>query len=78
MKLKLIDEWQSLHKFASVRLAAIAAVVAGYLAANPDKSQELLALLPDGPARVAVSSLVGLFVFALATGSRAVKVDKGE
>lgn len=78
MKLKLIDEWRNLHKFASVRLAALAAVVAGYLAANPDKTQELLALLPDGPARVAASTLVGLFVFSLAAGTRALKADKGE
>lgn len=68
--MRLIDEAKSWHKFGSVRLAGIAAVVAGYLAANPDQTTELLALLPDGPLRTVAAAAVGLFVFSLATGAR--------
>lgn len=71
--MKLIDEARQWHKFASVRLAALAGVVAAYLAANPDVTQELLNLLPEGPARVLASAGIGLFVFGLATGARLVK-----
>lgn len=75
--MKLIDNWlETLLKAGSIRLAALAGVVAGYLAANPDQTQELLALLPDGPMRVLASAGIGLFVFSLATGARLVKTGK--
>ena len=72
--MKLIDNWlETLLKAGSIRLAALAGVVAGYLAANPDQTQALLALLPDGPMRVLASAGIGLFVFSLATGARIVR-----
>ncbi|MEN9931442.1 MAG: hypothetical protein RIS17_15 [Pseudomonadota bacterium] len=72
--MKLIDNWTThLWRAWSIRLAALAGIVAAYLAANPDVTQQLLAILPDGPARVLASAGIGLFVFALATGSRLVK-----
>lgn len=71
--MKLIDEAAQWHKMASVRLAAIAGMVAGYLAANPDQTQALLDLLPEGPLRVLASAGIGLFVFSLATGARLVR-----
>lgn len=78
MKLKLIEYWaETLLRAWSIRLAALAGVAAAYLAANPDTTQQLLALLPDGPARVLASAGIGLLVFALATGSRLVKQGKG-
>ena len=43
------------------------------LAANPDTTNELLALLPDGPMRTLASAGLGLFVFSLAAGSRLMK-----
>ena len=77
--MKLIDNWlETLLKAGSIRLAALAGVVAGYLAANPDQTQALLALLPDGPMRVLASAGIGLFVFSLATGARLVKTGKKE
>lgn len=76
--IKLIDEAKSWHKFASVRLAALAGVVAGYLAANPEQTEALLNLLPDGPLRVLASAGIGLFVFSLATGARLIKKVPGE
>lgn len=66
----LIDEARQWWKMWSVRLAALAGLLAGYLAANPDATTELLELLPDGPLRTLASVGIGLFVFALATGAR--------
>lgn len=74
--MKLIDDVHKAHKLASVQLAAFAAVVAGYLAANPDQTEALLALLPEGPLRVLASAGIGVLVFALAAGSRVVKQSK--
>lgn len=69
--MKLIDNWlETLLKAGSIRLAALAGLVAGYLSANPDQTQALLALLPDGPLRTVAAAAVGLFVFSLATGAR--------
>lgn len=66
----LIDNAGSWWRFWSVRLAALAGVVAAYLAASPDQTQALLDVLPDGPLRVLASIGVGVFVFGLATGAR--------
>lgn len=77
--MKLIDNWlETLLKAGSIRLAALAGIVAGYLAANPDQTQALLALLPDGPMRVLASAGIGLFVFSLATSSRLLSKGKKE
>lgn len=75
----LIDECGGWWKMWSVKLAALAGVVAAYLAANPDQTQELLDLFPEGPMRTLAAAGFGLFVFALATGARLVKQPtKGE
>lgn len=66
----MIDDARKAWRLWSVRLAALAGLAAAYLAANPDTTQALLALLPDGPLRVLASAALGLFVFALATGAR--------
>jgi len=72
----LIDDARQAWKFWSVRLAMLAGVTAGYLAANPDQTQALLDLLPDGPARVLASAGLGLFVFSLAAGTRLARQGK--
>ena len=77
--MKFIEDWtQQLFKAWSIRLAALAGLVAAYLAANPDQTQALLALLPDGPARVLASAGIGIFVFSLATGARLAKQGRKE
>lgn len=71
--MKLIEDWaEQIWRAWSIKLAAVAGVVAAYLAANPEQTEALLALLPDGPARVLASVGIGLFVFSLATGARLV------
>jgi hypothetical protein len=74
--MKLIAEARHWHKLASIRLAALAGVAAGYLAANPEQTQALLELLPEGPLRVLASAGIGLFVFGLAAGSRVIVQNK--
>ena len=77
--MRLIENWaETLLKAGSIRLAALAGIVAGYLAANPDQTEALLALLPDGPLRVLASAGIGLFVFSLATGARLVRQGRRE
>ena len=77
--MKLIDNWlETLLKAGSIRLAAMAGIVAGYLAANPDQTQALLALLPGGPMRGLAAAGIGMFVFSLATGARLVRKSGGE
>lgn len=74
----LIDNAGEWWRMWSVRLAALAGVVAAYLAANPDQTQALLDVLPDGPLRVLASIAIGVFVFGLATGARLAKQGKPE
>ena len=76
--IKLIDEARQAWKMLSVQLAALAGIVAAYLAANPDVTQSLLAMLPEGHARVLASAGIGLFVFAMATGAGLIKQGKRE
>jgi hypothetical protein len=78
MKNLLIDEARQWYRMWSVRLAALAGIVAAYLAANPDQSQALLDALPEGPARTLASIGIGVFVFGLATGARLAKQPSGE
>jgi len=66
----LIDNAREWYRMWSVRLAALAGLVAAYLAANPDQAQALLDALPEGPARTLASIGIGVFVFGLATGAR--------
>ena len=74
----LIDNAADWWRMWSVRVAALAGVVAAYLAANPDQTQALLDVLPDGPLRVLASIAIGVFVFGLATGARLAKQGKPE
>lgn len=74
--MKLVEGWAS-HwwKFWSVRLAMVAGLAAGYLAAYPDELKTLIAYVPE-KWRPLVSMAIGLFVFASATGSRLVVQKK--
>lgn len=74
--MKLVDEAKIWWKLGSVQLAAIAGLIAAYLAANPKDTEALLSLLPEGPLRVLASVGVGAFVFAAAAGSRLVTKGK--
>ena len=74
--MKFVKEAAVWWRLGSVQLAAVAGVIAAYLAANPKETEALLALLPEGPLRVAASIAIGLFVFTTAAGSRLVTKGK--
>lgn len=65
--MKLIPNVRSAWRFASVRLAAVAGVVAGWAAYDPAGFSGLVETLPPWS-----RPLVGLAVFATATGSRVI------
>jgi len=74
--MRFVEEAKIWWRLGSVQLAAVTAVIAAYLAANPDKTEALLSLLPDGPWRVLASIGIGAFVFTAAAGSRLVTKGK--
>jgi len=76
--MKLVDEASRWYKLGSVQLAALAGVAAGYFAANPNETEKLLNLLPEGPWRVIASIGIGFAVFSAAAGSRLVTKRKKE
>ena len=76
--MKLVDEASKFYKLGSVQLAAIAGMVVAYLAANPNETEKLLNLLPEGPLRILASVMIGMFVFSAATGSRLLTTKKKE
>lgn len=68
--MKLIDNINDAWRFASVRLAVLAGVIAGWAAYDPAAFADLVQHLPPW-----ARPLVGLAVFAAATGSRVIKTD---
>lgn len=73
--MKLIDNWKAAHKFASVRLAALAAVAGAYFTAFPAQLETLLDAVPEAY-RGPVGVLVGLVIFATAAGARVASFNK--
>lgn len=74
--MKFVEEAGKFYKLGSVQLAALAGVIVAYFAANPNETEKLLNLLPEGPLRILASIGIGLFVFSTATGSRIVSFKK--
>lgn len=78
MKLTLIHNWRSAWKLASVRLAAVVAVLAGLLTANPGLALGLIGFLPTGPWRALAAVGVTLVVFIIPTLTRLLKKESGD
>lgn len=69
--MKLIEGWaQTAFKLWSIRLAALAAVLAGVFTAAPGLLLGLLAYLPDGPWRTVCAVLIGVVTFVIPAWSR--------
>ncbi|KPL67400.1 hypothetical protein SZ64_04335 [Erythrobacter sp. SG61-1L] len=66
----LIDEAHSWWRFWSIRIAAIAAIVAGVLTAHPTLLLGLIGFLPNGIWRTALAAGVSLVVFVIPTLAR--------
>lgn len=66
--MKLIDDYRRAWRLYSVRLAAVAGVLATGLSVAPGLLTWLVdEFLPYGPWRIAVSVLIGLVVFVIPT-----------
>lgn len=70
--MKLVPNWRSAWKWASVQLAAIASLAIGWIVANPF---DLLTLLNGIPyeLRVKLSPFVSVAVFVVVVGLRLLK-----
>ena len=69
----IIDDINQAWRFASVRLAVLAGIIAGWAASDPAGFAALVGQLPEW-----ARPLVGLAVFAAATGARVIKAGTSE
>lgn len=76
--MKLIEEARQAWKLWSIRIAAIAAILAGVIASNQSIALGLVYFLPEGPWRVVAGIGIGLVVFVIPTVARLVKQEKLE
>ena len=74
----LIDNAREWHKFWSLRVGAAWGLVIAYLAANPDQTQDLLSLLPEGPWRILASAAIGLLAYSTLHVARVAKQPQRE
>lgn len=78
MKVTLVKNATHAWRWLSVQLSVVVGAVVAYLLSNPDETQKLLSLLPEGPQRVLASVVLGVLFTATATGARLVSVPKLE
>lgn len=71
--MKLIDDWRKAHKLASVRLAALAGMIAAYFATYPEQFDAVMGMVPEW-----ARFLIGFAVFAASAGSRVTSFKKGD
>lgn len=77
MKIEFIEECREWWKLWSVRLAAIAGIIAAVLSASPGLLTWLVnEFFPDGPLRVVVSAGIGIVVFVIPTLARLMQQPK--
>lgn len=67
---KLIPEWREAWRWWSVQLAALFAILAGLLTANPGLVLGLVGMLPSGLWRWAIAALIAIIVFVIPTLAR--------
>lgn len=65
--MKLVEEARQFWKLWSVRLAAVAGIVAGVLSANPGLLLGLITYFPAGMIRNLAAAAIGVLVFAVPT-----------
>lgn len=76
MKLRLIEGWRSAWRLGSVQLAAIVAIIAGILSANPVIVIGLLTIMPQGGLLQIVSAVgVAIVVFAIPAAARLLRKE---
>lgn len=65
--MSLLNEIRQAWKLGSVKMAAVAGVIATILASNQTIALGLIYFLPDGKMRLLVAGLIGLVVFVIPT-----------
>lgn len=73
MKLRLVENWRQSWRWASVQLAALVAVLAGIMTANPGLLLGLIQFLPSGTMRTVAAVGVSIVVFVIPTISRLIE-----
>jgi len=76
--MNLIKELRAAWKLWSVKLAAVAAILAAVIASNQSIALGLVYFLPDGPWRIVAGIGIGLVVFVIPTITRLMKQSKLE
>ena len=66
---KLREAW----KLSSIKLAAVAAILAAILASNQSLALGLVYFLPEGPWRIVAGAAIGIVVFVIPTITRLYK-----
>ena len=75
MKLRLVDDWRSWHRWGSMRLNLIATGVIAYVLANPAQLVAICTALPE-PMRVPFAILSALGLGALVALARLTRIEK--
>lgn len=75
MKLRLVDNWRHAYKWASMQLAAIVAVLVGFIITNPTFLFSPIMFFPD-ELKLVAALLTAIFVFALVAATRLFKKVK--
>jgi hypothetical protein len=76
--MKIIEEARQAWKLWSIRIAAIAGIVAGIIASNQSIALGLVYFLPEGIWRIVAGAGIGLVVFVIPTLARLMKQQKLE
>jgi len=76
--MNLIKELRAAWKLWSIKLAAVAAILATVIASNQSIALGLVYFLPDGPWRIVAGIGIGLVVFVIPTITRLMKQSKLE
>lgn len=76
--MKLIEEVRHAWKMWSIRIAAIAGILAGVIASNQSIALGLVYFLPEGKWRIVAGAGIGLVVFVIPTLARLMKQQKLE
>lgn len=76
--MQLVATWRTAWRMWSVRLAAVAGILATILSANPALLLGLIAFMPDGALRYVAAAAVGAVVFIIPTITRLAQQSKLE
>ena len=77
MKLRLVDDWRSWHRWGSMRLNIVATAVTAYVLANPAQLVAVFTSLPEAM-RVPFAILAAFGLGTLVAIARLTRIEKKE